>query len=690
MIPINLRNVINPLLKIAVLHGSQAAVQSHIERGRDLNARDEKGRTSLILASSKGYSDICELLINAKADPLLQDNEGRNAFDIAKECGHINVMELLQKHFLNLSNSQQKESFQELSRDVDLSVWEEDIDSPPPPKDENCLIALSEIQKRISGHVPVDTDHDWLEVEVDLPDILERRNRKNTFSDDLHSRIYALFSSGANNGFVPYELLLDICSEYNLCHALEDDLKAYLRYPGKSVSTGKPTPVSSDQLNEIALGNGSETDGEFLRSLLLALGDMGIVVVNHHDASPDFYINILSNNENSLVDEAVSFLAQQLRQYDNPLPLYMKQMGNKSLLLSREDEEFLGKIMEEGRVEAMEAIAQSPFALNELLLTASAIENGELPIRVLLAHEQGLGSEKDNDSDTDNQESEIDEYGIEDSSEEKYNLEVPVNLYERVSSLRQTLRQFSSETHGSIPDVLKNLPLSRPYLEDLLTKMFVKNVDLEARNRFASALAKTDKARCRMIQANLKLVYSIATKYTHSGLSLLDLIQEGNIGLIKAVEKFDYRLGYKFSTYATWWIRQSITRAIADQYRLIRVPVHMVEAINKVERIRNNLESKSEQIVGIDEIAAISEMSEDKVKKVLRATIEVFSLDQFDEQSLSDITNTLTDPISNPEEVMLKDSLRKTLDDVIETLDKREAEVVRLRFGLNSKCEEFT
>lgn len=235
----SLRKPINPLLKIAVLHGSSTAVQAHIERGNDLDARDEKGRTSLMLAASKGYNGICEQLINSGADPLLQDDEDRNAIDIAKEYGHSNTTELLRKYFPNPlldSYDQQKSSFQEQSNilddstNIDLSIWEEDTDSTPPTNDEDCLKAVSEIQQRISNHIPIDNDYDWLDVEIDLPVIKEEHSRKNAFNNDLRLVIYSLLSYGNSNGFVPYEQLIGICSEYNLFRTFEDDLTEYLRF----------------------------------------------------------------------------------------------------------------------------------------------------------------------------------------------------------------------------------------------------------------------------------------------------------------------------------------------------------------------------------------------------------------------------------------------------------------------------
>ena len=275
--------------------------------------------------------------------------------------------------------------------------------------------------------------------------------------------------------------------------------------------------------------------------------------------------------------------------------------------------------------------------------------------------------------------SKLEEHGIE------------VTLGEEMDDIIPDLDEVEEAETFSTPEELeKYLTHDGMPIEDHV-KMYLKEIGkvnlltIEEEAEIAKRIAEGDtEARNILVEANLRLVVSIAKKYVGRGMSFLDLIQEGNSGLIKAVEKFDYTKGYKFSTYATWWIKQAITRALADQSRTIRIPVHMVETMHKIQRYSRQILQEKGHEASAEEIAELSGMTAERVLKIIQMAQEPISIDSpVGEDEESSIGEFIADSASpEPDEIVGETILREQISEVLKTLTPREENVIKMRFGL--------
>ncbi len=301
-----------------------------------------------------------------------------------------------------------------------------------------------------------------------------------------------------------------------------------------------------------------------------------------------------------------------------------------------------------------------------------------------------LDDDDDEEDDT-NDDAEPDDLslsGLEVEEEELLNIETIASTIKTDDPVRMYLKEI-----GQIP--LLNQEQEQDYAIKVSNGRYakeqldmVKNGELELSEKDQQELKDimdlAQYSKNKLVEANYRLVVSIAKRYVGRGLLFLDLIQEGNMGLMRAVDKFDYEKGFKFSTYATWWIRQAITRAVADQARTIRIPVHMVETINKMIRIQRQLIQDLGRDPSVEEIAEKMGITPEKVQNIQRIAKEPISLEaHVGEEEDSSLGDFISDPNAlTPHEVMIQDMIKQVLDDVLETLTDREEKVLRLRYGL--------
>lgn len=671
---------LNPLLRLAAISGVESAITFHILRGDNLDARDKDGSTPLILASAKRNGGAVKLLVEAGANLTLVDSKGMNALMHALQVNSPEIVEILHEA-LNKSQSvltqfeevitYKKENISSYSDRVineQLSMNERHVVSNRvPPSPENLLeitpskITTGSILNEVSlskEPFPFDAEfEDGWEVEV-IPIAPKGDNYVTENIKNINKTIGQHKAINKDEDWVDIDLYLPIIKSILYNEERDYNLRTFL------LSAIQNGIVFEKKLVELCLNPDGSRNYDFERFLCAAVGELGAIVDEQiRETIYDLSLDEASIEEKLLLDEAVGFIKELDSNGNEPFRFYYKNIGSQ--LLEATEEITLSRDMEEAWLDGLSVLAQWPQGLQVLFECAEKVLRGEADPEVFSS---GSVLHLEDES--------IEKEDVDDEHGEEKEQDASSAFVTAIASVRSKIGNFQDTK-----EALEAAKLTRGFLFELAQT--VKD-DIDAKT-LTEALERQSYARDRMILCNLRLALSVAKKYQWSGVPIDDLIQEANIGLMKAVERYDWRRGFRFSTYATWWIRQQITRSIADKSRSVRAPVHVQEKARKIIWERDEIELRSGNSERDSDTASRLGIPLSKVWTLLSLFDQEVSLDEIDSKIGCSKVDLLVDPnFVEPSRLVEQSSLHSTLTRILDELDERSRTVIMYRFGLGS------
>ena len=620
------------LFRLAIRSGAADAVALHIRRGEPVNGHDGAGLTPLMLAATHNHLDVCVRLLEAGADATLISPVGHTARDLAIELGHENIAELLSRYACPEPEPEPVASAVLASGTV--------FPYFVPPLPSVVPDMLSDV---VTTDLFVDDMNGWEAdetVEAPRHDVECAASAQETQrAMSTHRRV----GDDADWSDVELDLPDVLVPAPSISHGA---LAAIEEMIASGLDAGFVHPSDIWSALDTDCGHGIERAHDVL---LRVFDDLGILV----DPFAPMDRNRAPVDSDEL-SEVLDFLSTELPEPTGSVAGYAAQ-ARQIELIKREDEERIGRRMDSalgGLARALASLAEGRWQL--AFPTDVPPDAGNLPIEI------------DDDSELSAGQSIADE--IIDAEEQ-------IDFGTYVTLVRNGTAEYGRETL---------VPRPRPAELSRLLGL-VPGMEPDTGTAVLGSIAAYERARDQLVTANLRLAMSVAYAYRYRGLPLEDLIQDANLGLMRAAEKFDFRRGFKFSTYATNWIRQSVTRSVADTLRLIRIPVHMVEKINAVDRARRDLEYGREHAVTIDEIARRLSMSPEAIHRIVRSEREVLSLEECGQDGHPGTPDPLSivDPHADPYYLVSRLSLGRLIERMLTDFKDQERDVLMLRFGLD-------